>query len=152
MAHLNLCWMQHTLKTQMHAESLMRKLFLYAFSVFRPHMQRRIVVLSNIQTSQSIVDAPWAEMMCKIAFLEACKLGEEASWNRHITSHTGRSFKWKVSIYSAQESSTLNPTLPGFLFWLLSWHGTHTHTHACCCPNANTQAHEPKAESWFGLK
>lgn len=82
-----------------------------------------------MQTSQSIVGAPWAEMMCKIAFLEACRLGEEASWNRHIISSTGRLFKWKISIYPVQEWSALNPILPGFLLWLLSWHGAHTQTH-----------------------
>lgn len=110
---------------------LCRNLILYVFSVrlLEPYIQKRIIVFLNIQTSRSIVDAPWAEMMCKIAFLEACKLGEEASWNRHITSCTGRLFKWKISIYSARESSTLNPILPGFLFRLLSWHGARTHTH-----------------------
>lgn len=118
----------------------------YALSVqlLEPYIHRRIIVFLNMQTSQSIVDAPWAEMMCKIAFLEACRLGEEVSWNRHITSSTGRLFKWKISIYSAQESSTLNPILPGFLFRLLSWHGAHT--------LAQTQTHrhtEPKAELWY---
>lgn len=34
------------------------------------------VVFLNVQTSQSIVDAPWTKMMCKIAFLEACGLWE----------------------------------------------------------------------------
>lgn len=110
---------------------LCRNLILYAFSVqlLEPYILKRIIVVLNMQTSWSVVDAPWAEMMCKIAFLEACRLGEKTSWNRHITSSTGRLFKWKISIYSAQESSTLNPILPGFLFWLQSWHDTHTHTH-----------------------
>lgn len=122
-------------------------LILYALSVrlLEPYIQRRIIVFLNMQTSRSIVDAPWAEMMCKIAFLEACRLGEEASWNRHITSCTGRLFKWKISIYSAQESSTLNPILPGFLFRLLSWHGVRTHTHT-----PQTHRHtKPQAELWY---
>lgn len=113
-------------------------LILYALSMrlLKPYIRRRIIVFLNMQPSWSIVNAPWAEMMCKIAFLEACRLGEEASWNRHVTSSTGRLFKRKISIYSAQESSTWNPILPGFLFWLLNWHGAHTYTG----PNTDTQS------------
>lgn len=120
---------------------LCRNLILCASSVqlLEPYILKRIIVVLNMQTSRSIVDAPWAEMMCKIAFLEACTLAEETLWNRHITSSTGRLFKWKISIYSAQESSTLNPIFPGFLFWLLSWQHTQTHT----CKHRDTKSLKP---------
>lgn len=146
MAHLYLCCcVQHI--PNINAESLMQKthsLCSLCTTAHQPYIQRRIIVSLNMQTSQSIVGAPWAEMMCKIAFLEACRPGEEASWNRHITSSTGRLFKWKISIYSAQESSTLNPILPGFLFRLLSRRGVHANTHTR--PNRkHTDTHTQKA-------
>lgn len=82
---------QHVFKTAINAETSFSLLSLYDCSnlIFRGEL--------NMQTSQSIVGAPWAEMMCKIAFLEVRRLGEEAWWNRHIISCTGRLFKWKKS-------------------------------------------------------
>lgn len=137
-AYLFLCCVQLSLVTPIYAESLMQKAHSLCFlcATAEPSILKRIIVVLNMQTSRSVVDAPWAQMMCKIAFLEACRLGEETSWNRHITSSTGRLFKWKISIYSAQESSTLNAILPGFLFWLRSWHDTHTHT----CKHRDTKS------------
>lgn len=124
---------------------LCRKLILSAFSVWllKPYIQRRIIVFLNMQTSQSAVGAPWAEMMCKIAFLEACRLGEEASWNRHIISSTGRLFKWKISIYPVQEPSALNPILLGSCCDY--WAGM-VHTHIYTRPGRNTQTHS--GQSW----
>lgn len=60
---------------------LCRNLILCAFSVqqLEPYILKRLIVVLNMQTSPSVVDAPRAEMMCKIAFLDACSLGEETS-------------------------------------------------------------------------
>lgn len=137
-----------SLKLPSMQNPLCRNLILSAFSVWllKPYIQRRIIVFLNMQTSQSIVGAPWAEMMCKIAFLEARRLGEEASWNRHIISCTGRLFKWKKSP-SIQPRSQAH----GILFCLSScsdyWAGM---VHTDSCPKQkHTDTH--KAYSWVLL-
>lgn len=69
-------------------------LILYALSVrlLQPYIQGRIIVFLNMQTSRSIVDAPWAEMMCKIAFfLEACRPGRGG-----IMKQTHHKLHWQI--------------------------------------------------------
>lgn len=71
----------HILKTLIYAESLKHKppFFFFFFLLPLCHclnlIQRRVIVFLHMQTSRSILGAPWAEMMCKIAFLEACEPG-----------------------------------------------------------------------------
>lgn len=149
---LSLLLTRHPQKLPSTQNPLSGNLILNAFSARlpEPYIQSRvIIVFLNMQTSQSIVDAPWAEMMCKIAFLEACEPGVQASWNRHITSCTGRLFKWKICICSAQESSALNPILPEFLFRLVSRHGAHTNTQTHT--DAHRRTHIDTHKAWSGV-
>lgn len=66
-----------SLKVLSTQNPLCRKPILYAHSVrlLEPYIQPRIIVSLNMQTSQSIVGAPWAEMMCKIAFFRSMQAG-----------------------------------------------------------------------------
>lgn len=127
---------QRVFKTAINAETSFSLLSLYGCSnlVFKGEL--------NMQTSQSIVGAPWAEMMCKIAFLEVRRLGEEASWNRHIISCTGRLFKWKKSP-SIQPRSRAR----GILFCRSScsdyWAGM---VHTDDCPKQTHRHTKPTAE------
>lgn len=117
-----------------------------------PYIQRSVIVFLNIQTSRSIVDAPWAEMMCKIAFFG----GMQAGRGRHHETDTSQA---ALADCLNEKSPSIQPRSQahGILFCLGScsdyWAGmahTHQHTHKhkhTLAPHTNTQ--RPKAELWY---
>lgn len=120
--------------------------FSFSVRLLRPYILLRIIVSINMQTSSSFVDAPWAEVMCKIAFYFLKHAGwgvEEASRNRHITSCTGRLFKWKISIFQLRSRTRWILFCPGSCSDY--WAEAQTHKYSLK-NNTQTDKKEPKAQ------